>query len=666
MTLLELLATRGIDRALVIDDGYDTAPTAADLSGDQGAWANFIADIAMHHDAVEAAFPGYSAMPTDDLVHDDAFVRALWDARGQLDENAWAELFGQYERDEGNDRAFLDDLEHQLVNLGLAVVRAGRDTPIADRQVPLLFVDLFLGGAQDADAMDDSIGRVRELLEGREDDPPLVVLMSRSDRLDLNRERFRSETRLLGAMFRVTPKRALTSDDGLARLLTRLAHHREDGRRLALFLNAWDRGLDAARGRFMERVRRLDLPDYAQIRDLLVAFEGQPLGSYLLDVFDRVLQFEIEADQATIDAARAVAEVDLSQYLAPHIAGSPDLQALVHRTVYQNPARLEVPTTVGGIPLAFGDIVAPAEAAVGGDLSGQRVLAVMTAACDLVRPGCRQVLLVAGALRTLGPRDWSYGDDGTRTPIIILPGPPGADDRRYWIAWDLRDFEVWTPQEVGVRLAGGGSHRRLIRLREGTAVELQQKMLAEIGRVGQVAHLPGTFPVDVELHGVAADGSWAAVDLPALARDGGVCFAGRDADSDPNLRLVLSEAACDQIAAHIATITDADVPDNARLALARLQAGPAFASKLESGLDVTSAKPKFSQIKAPVPQGDQMVDSPIALVARNPTTAPAAQDRRQGVVALVIRDLPGEPAAEAAPAAGVPTAAEPDQAAAEQ
>jgi hypothetical protein len=657
MNLNELLSTRGIDRALIVDDGYDNAPTAADVSGDQGAWANFIADLAIHHDAVEAAFPGYANIPTDDLVNNDAFVQALWNARGRLDEAAWLELFGQYERDVSGDKAFLADLENGLGQLGLAINRAGRGTQIDNGNVPLLFVDLFLGGAQDGAAMDSSIRRVRELLKGREEDPPLVVLMSRSDRLNLNREHFRSETGLLGAMFRVSSKGALIADGGLAHLLTRLAHHREDGRRLAAFLSAWDRGLEAARRSFIDRVRCLDLPDYAQIRDLLVTFEGQPLGSYLLDVFDRVLQFEIEADAGTIAAAREVSKVDLTQYLAPHIAGSPDLQALVYRTVYQNPARLEVLTTINGIHLAFGDLLTPVEAAPGGDLSGQPVLAVMTPACDLVRPGCRQVLMVAGEMRSLGPRDWKYRGE-TRTPIIVVPGSNGADDRRYWIAWDLRKFEVWSPEEVKKKLDRGGSHRRLIRLRESVAVELQQKMLADIGRVGQVAHMPATFPVDVELQKVSADGTWTVVDLPALMRDGGVCFEGRSADSGPNVRLVISEEACQQITAHIATINDEGVPQDARQALARLKASPAFASMLESGLDITKANASFTPIQPRIQQGDQPLEGAFALIARNPTGEPAARNRRQGIVALVVRDLPigptdGGAAISAAPAEAI-------------
>lgn len=633
MTLAALLAERGIDRALIIDDGYDVVPRAVDLTDDRDAWANFIADLSLYHDAVEAAYPGYDQFGTDDLIRSDAFVGALWNAKGTLPGEAWEELFGRYERDEASDGAFLAELERELRLLGLAVNRAGRNTAIEDKMVPLVFVDLFLGRAQDDDALADSIARVREITARREDDPPLVVLMSRSDRLDLNKERFRRSTGLLGAMFRVSSKRALLEGGMLARILIRLAQHRADARRLAVLLNAWDRGLDEARVRFMEKVRKLDLPDYAQIRDLLVAFEGQPLGSYLLDVFDRVLQYEIEAERATILAAREVNEVDLSRYLAPHIAGSPDLQDLVHRTIYQNPERLAVPSTVSGIPLSFGDVLAEAAPLdAGEDLLEHQVFAVMSPACDLVRAGCGNVMLLAGTLKRLTPDQWSYGAGGARTPVLILQG-----DRRYWISWNLRDVRTKAAEEVGRML---NDHRPLMRLREGPALELQQRMLAHLGRIGQLAQLPATFPIAVELHAVDAHGEWRQVPLPSLDRDGGVCFVGRDEASKQNVRLVLSEAACDDIMSHIAALAEADVPSDAAQGLARLHAAVDLSRQLEDGLDVSAVKQAYAQAKAP--RRDEEEAQPVLPVhiARNPEGVPARQAQRHGVIALVLRDLP--------------------------
>lgn len=636
MSISTLLAERGIDRVLIIDDGYDAVPKAADLANERAAWSNFIADLSLHEAAIAEAFPGYVEFETDDLVQSDAFVAALWGLRGKLAGNAWEDLFGQYERDENSDYAFLSQLEDRLAALGLAVQRAGRDTPIGDRKVPIVFVDLFLGSAQNEAAMGGSIKRIRELIGGRETDPPLVVLMSRSDRLDMNKDEFRRQTGLLGAMFRVSAKKVLLVDDTLPRILTRLAQHCEDGRKIASLLHVWDEGMAGARQRFMDEIRKLDLPDYAQIRDLLLAFEGQPLGSYLLDVFDRVLQYEIEASKPTIAAAHAVNDVDLSRYLAPHIAGSPDLQELVYRTIYQNPERLRVLATTTGLPLAFGDLLADcANMEEGRDVVGTNVFVVITPACDLGRASCKHVLLMAGTLKALKPSEWSYADDGLRTPIVILPG-----DRRYWISWDVKDLQIWTPAEVKQKLFPAGMLVPFLRFREGMALELQQKMLADLGRVGQLAPMPASFPIGVELHRVHADSKWTHVPLDALERDGGVCFVGRDTHSKPNIRLVLSEAACDEIMHYVTTMVANEVPENARAALSRLKAAADLAERLENGLDVTAAKPTYTKISTPRSDGEKTHCESIAHIARNPTSDLHPQAQKDGVIAFILRDLP--------------------------
>src|SRR5438132_12852350 len=124
--------------------------------------------------------------------------------------------------------------------------------------------------------------------------------MSRSELLRDKKEQFREGAELLGSMFRVYTKADLLQGENLERTLERLVLHRPDSMRVARFVHGWKTGLNLASERFVKGIRRLDLPDYAQIRDVLLAFEGQPLGSYLLDVFDRVLAHEIEGYEETI------------------------------------------------------------------------------------------------------------------------------------------------------------------------------------------------------------------------------------------------------------------------------------------------------------------------------------------------------------------------------
>ncbi|MCQ0093395.1 hypothetical protein [Roseovarius sp. M141] len=637
MSAIELLKERGIASALIIDDGYDEVPTSADLSTNDDGWRNFFDDFSIHEEVVAEAFPDYEKVDAGDLIMRDDFVAALWDHRDKLDAGTQEALFGDFSRDKGNDLIFLTGLEDKLKGCGIRPIAVGRDADIPDQEtVPLIFVDLFLDGAQNDASEERSIERVLGIIEGRRDDPPLIVLMSRSTRLEQRKEEFRRKSKLLGAMFRVATKSSLEDIDVLTRVLSRLAQHRPDAKKIAKLLHVWDEGLIGARTRFMESVRKLDLTDYAQIRDLLLNFEGQPLGSYLIDVFDRVLQHEIERDTDLIAAAADVNTVDLERYLAPNISGSPDLQELVYRTIYHNPERLNVTGDIGDLPISFGDLLI--DKRVFDDPSNLTlpfdVMAVLTAACDLVRDGVDYILLLQGKLKPLGPTAWSYDDKAIRTPIISF-----ADGRRFWISWTIKAVTGWSREDVKVHLADDGGFVKHARLRESVALELQQKMLSNLGRVGQIAPMPACFPVAIQLYRPNANGDWIQLASELLTRRGGVIFVGRDDDSNPNSRLVISEDVCEEIAMLINSLTDEDVPEAGRPSLAKIKAGQGFLTNLEQGLNVSGLKENLLEIRAMVDVGGGPKEEIVAFATRgsNPTKI-HKQACKRAVIALIISE----------------------------
>src|SRR6185369_17579769 len=112
--------------------------------------------------------------------------------------------------------------------------------------------------------------------------------------------------------------------------------------KLASFLSAWNYGLNKACERTSMLIRRLDLADYAQIRQLLLSAEGAPTGSYLVDVFDLVLQHEIESETPIINAAIALNSLTSETYPPPYVGGSRDLQNLVYRSLLQGRERLRL------------------------------------------------------------------------------------------------------------------------------------------------------------------------------------------------------------------------------------------------------------------------------------------------------------------------------------
>jgi hypothetical protein len=391
--------------------------------------------------------------------------------------------------------------------------------------------------------------------------------MSSSSRLSEKRNEFRDKAGLLASAFRVTTKADLEKEGFLERMLTRLAECYEDTKKLATFIQAWNKGLDAARTNFVKIVSRVDLSDLAQIRELLLEYEGDKLGDYLLDVCDGVLRHEIEANSETLAAAHSLNEIDLDKYPPPHLTGTADLQELVFRMTFQHPERVQMLQASEHPQIYFGDILRWRREA-GGALSGD-VSVVITPACDLSRGEDQQVLLLSGMLLPLAPERWSYQASPIRTPIIIL-----SNDERYWIKWDLKNVTAKRRKELEELLADKAGPQRIGRLREMYALELQQKFVADFGRVGQPANPPATFPVDVAMFYPGPDTNAKSLQIGSL--DSSVCYVGRDALSKPIHMLVLTEQGCDAVQAAVAALEEANVHPSAHASLRALKKDQAF------------------------------------------------------------------------------------------
>ncbi len=650
MSVSDVLKSTGFESALIVDDAFDDTPTAADLAMDPEAWSIFIADIGADVEHIEAAFPAYRDTGANELRDSDEFVKAMYGLREKLRPELWNTLFEMYERTRASDRDFLEKLRDRLSATGLQVKTAGRKVPEDARDCKIVFADLFLGAAQQDFDIDRSIRWLRQLITGRESRPPAVVLMSRSPRLQDKKERFRDDARIVGALFRVYRKHDLLEGSTVETILERLATHHADAVRVAAFLAAWESGLAGAAAEFMKVMRRLDLPDYSKIREVLLDAEGQPLGSYMLDVFDRVLQHEIEGHRPTIAAAQELNAIDPAKYPAPYIAGSPDLQDLVARSLWQNPERLKVNGNTAGMPVSFGDVLVrqsrlnpapPAEAPE----DQPDALVVLTPACDLVRrPDNRRVLMLAGALKVIDSKTWRYKTKGAGTPIVQLPNQP-----RMFIEWDLDNQRMLKRDEVAALTAPEGPYSIGVRLRESNALELQQRLLSDMGRVGLVSTMPFTFPVEVLLFTTDVEGKAKPLELPITASDGGVCITGRDGKGDDLTRLVLTEASVDEILSAIPKIGEGQVHARARETLKRLQASSSFRSLLQRGLKapVATAKGNLTPLKVPAEKEDGEEGPPeevVGLIARNPgELSLSTNEQKSGALILVLNDLEPHP-----------------------
>ncbi|HCE24614.1 MAG TPA: hypothetical protein DF282_19210, partial [Hyphomonas sp.] len=399
--------------------------------------------------------------------------------------------------------------------------------------------------------------------------------------------------------------------------------------RVAGFVHAWDSGLNEARERFIRVLRRLDLSDLAQVRALLLDFEGERLGEYLLDVADRVLQHEIEDDDDTIAAALELNKIDLDKYPAPHLTGTPDLQDLVHRMVFLHRDRLRLSEDNGKPVLQFGDVLRWKKE--GEEVYGNDVCLAVTPACDLVRGGAERVMLLAGKLEELQPRDWSYKAGPVRTAIIILP-----EEGRRWIKWNLKDVRTLGWEELDGLLGEGQRLIRIGRLREIYAIEIQEMLLADLGRIGRPANMPVPFRVSVSLYYVDTASNARKLEIREI--ESAACYVGRDHDSKPVHRLVLTERDCDQIEQALKTLEENSVHNSARPSLEAVKSDQGFFARFERGeIDMSPEsgtkyiKGTDNKIYAAINRGQELEEG-------NTVTG----DSRKAAIIVKVTDIPEE------------------------
>lgn len=628
-----------IKQVLIIDDANDAIPCAADLVG--ADWDTFFDDLGEHRAAIEKAFPDFEAQKGQVLAQSNEFVASLWKIVDELPQDLSNLVFGSYRTHLETDRNYLDQLEARLKSIGVEVRRGGRSVDTQSVVEDLIFVDLYLGVAQDEDSIGQTIGLAKGLVEARKSSPPSIVLMSRSSLLADRADDFRDRAGMLGALFRFCQKARLLEEGALLNVIARAGATRNDGVRLSEFLLAWDEGLRSASERFLRHVRRLDLPDYAQITDLLLAHEGQPLGSYLLDVFETVLQYEIEGDAAISAAANALEGIDARRYPAPHAFGSAELQELVFRTLCHNPSRLKIKTTRGNSPVSFGDILVecgkgiPRAADESGAPAPRNAFAVLTPACDLVRSdGAEQVLLVQGRLGNLVPGVWKY--KGKTTTPVCIPGQEGVSS----IQWNLKHVRTISPAELAEMLMPGGQFARVGRLRQPHALELQQQLLADIGRVGIVARMPATFVVYLEFRIAGNDAKYAKLAAAQWSASSSTAYVGRDGEGGQSLRLVLSDDQIDEVAAALNKLSDDGVHKKVVNVLRFLKTNGVYHS-LSSGIQLNEVKGSVKQIRDDRPSGgllgqDGRIGGAVWIGSNDVELD--SENAKHGLFLLVLRD----------------------------
>jgi len=510
----EQVRDAGIGSAIIVDDGYDEVPEVAELQ-DEGAWDSLF-DDAQGADAarIEALFPAYNPQNREELKSSQEFINALWLARDDI-RDLLGGLFDDYEQKISDNRPFLEAAEAALTALEIPFETCGRHFVDAAVDADLIVIDLFLGIQQGAQDREFTVARLKEVLDRRGGRPlPSIVLMSQVPGIDDLAKGFRQDVKLHASAFRHIRKNDLPKPGRMEGLIVTLATHRSDSQALATFVETWEAKAIEAVHAAAGTLRKIDIDDLQHIRSMLLRFEGLNTSSYMLDVFDRVLQYEIESHSAVLEAAITLDE--MADDPAPlMISNDRDTYAVLEQTLFVNPKR-RTHATGAEWPIAFGDILGPSpEIPVKrrGFFAGRDDLVFFVASpeCDLIRKdGLTTALLVAGSLKEIDMAKPGLAVTAKTTPILVMDG-----DERFQVDWDFGDLRtIKLDQARRLLHPNHGDMAIVARLREGIALGLRQQLLSNVGRVGELAPLPRSMKFQANLHLPLQQGGIQPITMP--------------------------------------------------------------------------------------------------------------------------------------------------------
>lgn len=576
------VAAAGIKSAIIVDDGYDEIPLVQELLDEDG-WDIFFDDVQGDEVArIEAFFPDFNPSERDDLKADQKFIDDLWQNRESV-RDLLGGLFDIYEQKVADNAPFLTAAEATLTMLEIPYTTHGRDFVDAAVGADLILIDLFLGIQQGTNDRLLTVKRLKEAISRRNGSLPSIVLMSQIPTIDELAKDFRSDVQLHASAFRHVRKPELQTPGRVQGLILTLAAHRKDSHALSTFVETWERKAKEAVGKAASGLRKIDIDDLQHIRTMLLRFEGVNTSSYMLDVFDRVLQYEIEAHSEVLEAAVLLDEMaDDPPPLM--ISNDRDTYAILERTLFVNPNRRSHAT--GAVwPVTFGDILGPRPGSTikpRGFFAGRDDLVFFVASpeCDLIRTdGLKTVLLVAGILKEVDMAKPVLGVSGNTTPVLTID-----DTKRYQVTWDFGDLRTVNLSRAKNLLKANSDAVVLGRLRDVSALGLRQQLLGNVGRVGEMAPLPRSFRFSAEIHYARPDQTAQQLLLPAgVALRGNMLVPrkGRFAN------LIFDSSCENDLTAAILNLDAASVSEGSRQMLNKLKEQTRLRKLFRSGLQWT-------------------------------------------------------------------------------
>lgn len=495
-----LLRQNNIDDVAIIDDAYDDIPKAAEIKTEN--WNLFLDE--MDDESIEVikqllGFDIYDEKVVQELRNDDNFTARLWGNQQNLSGRVRKALFEGYINEQQGKAAQLLPLEKIFREvLGTQVHCLGRGSDYSRLQTKIVFIDLFLGITSEEEAIERAIRTIRDIKNVDPNNPPVVILMSSSPRLASKRDVFRDEGKLLGCQFRSIEKNLFADTNTFLTEVHDLISSYPDSLKLNKFILAWERGLDAQRECFLQSVRKLDLTDYADLKRLILDAEGEGLGDHLIDVYHTYFHHFLERDRDLLDAGHALNTLEFKTYPPTHFLPTEEIKPILDATIFENVERLKHEMQAVGVShldlIQLGDIFISRDVNIeGGDANRTReVLVALTQACDLQHGNAKSILLIKGKVKPYSIATYRI-PNASRTPIIEIDGT------FFVIDWDENCPTTWAIDSLDELLGPNGNYTKIRRFRSLYGLQLQQRFISNLGRVGTPATMQATWPVGLSV-----------------------------------------------------------------------------------------------------------------------------------------------------------------------
>ncbi|MEE2025358.1 hypothetical protein [Alkalimonas mucilaginosa] len=578
--LADLMNENGIRKACIVDDANDIIPELKDLTSLRNEWDNLLDDIPQNDDLITAISEEIPDIDMSNLSVQDIdtkFVQVLWSLKEQFP-NELTAFFEAYDSTKLSDARYVQTLKKFLEENNFEVTTVGRDFKHVASTSDIIFIDLFLHLDQSEDNIDYTVGTLKDIISEKADSPPIIVLISRSSRLSEYADNFRDSCGLIESGFFTYRKSDLEDTSKLLFYIRKSLIHYRDSVRVWGFLNAWEEHASKAVSDTVSSLKRMDLLDHNMVHKLLLNDEGQSSASYFMELFDSVLLHNFESQADIIDAAKELNNIDFSR--APTIQGlqKEPLQDLVFKSVFMGSERFRINEKES---IELGDIFkisgrkSDESDFLQVETGNDNVWLVITPSCDLVRSGVTNIGLIKGTLKPVSYESWS-ADTKSSTPIIKI------NDDSFSIKWDIKSFMTY-PKSRLQELLTNDIYCRVAKLREVSALGLQQSFTADYSRVGQRAILPSVFKTPIKLAYLAKDGCLREFDNQEPSQ--GLCYVGARNTKWVNF----SQGDCENILNSLGGLDIDEVYPQAKSNLSKILRNPySLIEAIERGIEIGS------------------------------------------------------------------------------